>query len=122
MITMGGHASAMAPETAIGASSPISGSGENLTSTAETKAKEITKATIRPLVTPRGEKALTLAEAMIDEAKAVTADEALEAGLIDFVADNVDDLLEALNGFTVQMEDGPRTLNTANSARPNPCQ
>src|SRR5919106_356145 len=62
MITMAGHASAMAPETSIGASSPISGSGENLTSTAEAKAKEITKASIRPLVTPRGEKALALAE------------------------------------------------------------
>ena len=44
MITMAGHVSAMAPETSIGASSPISGSGENLTTTAEAKAKEITKA------------------------------------------------------------------------------
>src|SRR3989304_4966391 len=52
MITMAGHASAMAPETSIGASSPISSSGENLTSTAEAKAKEITKAAIRPLVEP----------------------------------------------------------------------
>src|SRR5215213_946382 len=32
MITMAGHASAMAPETSIGASSPISSSGENLNS------------------------------------------------------------------------------------------
>src|SRR5215211_4381590 len=112
MITMAGHVSAMAPETSIGASSPISSSGENLTSTAEAKAKEITKASIRPLVTPRGEKALALAEAMIDEAKAVTADEALEVHLIDFVADDVEDLLQALDGFTVQMNDRPRTINT----------
>jgi membrane-bound serine protease (ClpP class) len=114
MITMAGHVSAMAPETSIGASSPISGSGENLTSTAEAKAKEITKASIRPLVTPRGEEALALAEAMIDEAKAATADEALEANLIDFVADDLEDLLQALNGFTVQLNDGARTLDTAN--------
>ncbi|NJC97861.1 MAG: hypothetical protein C3F07_18355 [Anaerolineales bacterium] len=112
MITMAGHASAMAPETSIGASSPISGSGENLDSTSATKAKEISKAAIRDFVAPRGEKALALAEAMIDEAKAVTATEALDAGLIDFVVDNVDDLLESLDGFTVQMNDGPRTLNT----------
>jgi len=112
MITMAGHASAMAPETAIGASSPISGSGENLDSTSATKAKEISKAAIRPLVEPRGEEALALAEAMIDEAKAATADEALEAKLIDFVADDLEDLLQALNGFTVQLADGPRTLNT----------
>jgi len=112
MITMAGHASAMAPETSIGASSPISGSGENLDSTSAAKAKEISKAAIREFVAPRGEEALALAEAMIDDAKAVTNTEALDAGLIDFVVDNIDDLLEALDGFTVQMEDGPRTLNT----------
>lgn len=113
MITMAGHVAAMAPETSIGASSPISGSGENLTSTAEAKAKEITKASIRPLVTPRGEAALALAEAMIDEAKAATADEALEVNLIDFVADDLEDLLQMLDGFTVQMNDGPRTIDTS---------
>ncbi len=112
MITMAGHASAMAPETSIGASSPISSSGDNLTSTAEEKAKEISKAAIREFVIPRGEEAQALAEAMIDEAKAATANEALAAGLIDFVVDNVDDLLEALDGFTVQLDDEARTLNT----------
>ncbi|KXK15015.1 MAG: hypothetical protein UZ14_CFX002000724 [Chloroflexi bacterium OLB14] len=112
MITAVGHASAMAPETSIGAASPISSSGENLTSTLETKQKEITKAAIRPYVTPRGEEALALAESMIDDAIAVTADEALEANLIDFVADDLEDLLQALNGFTVQMPDGAHTLNT----------
>ena len=113
MITMAGHISAMAPETAIGASSPISSSGENLNSTADTKAKEITKAAIRPFVSPRGEKALELAESMIDEAKAATADEALEVGLIDFISDDLEDLLQSLDGFTIQMEDGPRTLETS---------
>jgi membrane-bound serine protease (ClpP class) len=58
MITMAGHASAMAPETIIGASSPIDASGENLNSTAQAKAMEIIKAAIRPLVEPRGEEAL----------------------------------------------------------------
>lgn len=112
MITVVGHVAAMAPETSIGAASPINSSGENLTTTAETKAKEITKAAIRPYVIPRGEEALALAESMIDDAIAVTADEALEANLIDFVADDLEDLLQALNGFTVQMPDGERTLNT----------
>jgi membrane-bound serine protease (ClpP class) len=114
MVTMAGHVSAMAPETSIGASSPISSSGENLNTTAEKKAKEITKAAIRPLVAPRGEEALALAESMIDDAKAATADEALEANLIDFVADDLEDLLQMLDGFTVQMNAGPRTINTTN--------
>jgi membrane-bound serine protease (ClpP class) len=114
MITVAGHVAAMAPETSIGAASPISSSGENLNSTLETKAKEIIKAAIRPYVIPRGEEALALAESMIDDAIAVTADEALQANLIDFVADDLEDLLQALHGFTVQMPDGERTLNTEN--------
>jgi len=115
MITMAGHASAMAPETVIGASSPISSSGEDLNSDARAKATNAIKAVIRPFVEPRGEEALELANAMIDEAKAATANEALEVGLIDFVVDNVDDLLESLDGFTIQMVEGPRALNTHNA-------
>jgi membrane-bound serine protease (ClpP class) len=115
MITMAGHASAMAPETVIGASSPISSSGQNLDSDARAKATNAAKASIREFVKPRGEKALALANSMIDEAKAATANEALEVHLVDFVVDNVDDLLESLDGFTVQVNDQSRTLHTANA-------
>ena len=114
-ITIAAHASAMAPETSIGASTPIDPSGQDLYSDARAKAANATKAAIRPYLEPRGEQALKLGEAMIDEAQAATANEALEAGLVDFVVDNVDDLLEALDGFTVQMNDGQRTLHTANA-------
>jgi membrane-bound serine protease (ClpP class) len=115
LITFAAHASAMAPETLIGASTPIDQSGENLNSDARTKAANATKAAVRPYVEPRGEKALALANSMVDEAAAATAQEALDAKLVDFVVDNVDDLLEALDGFTVQMDDGPRTLHTASA-------
>jgi membrane-bound serine protease (ClpP class) len=111
MITIAGHASAMAPETTIGASTPISSTGENLSSDARAKEINSIKAALRPYVEPRGEEATALANAMIEEAQAVTATEALESGLVDAVVDNVDDLLEALDGMTVQMSDGPRTLN-----------
>ncbi|HNC87958.1 MAG TPA: nodulation protein NfeD [Anaerolineales bacterium] len=115
LITMAGHASAMAPKTAIGAASPIDSSGADIESTLETKIKEILKAKARVLVEARGEEATRLAEAMIDDAKAVTASEALEAKLIDFVSDDTEDLLQALNGFTVKMDDGSEvTLNTEN--------
>jgi membrane-bound serine protease (ClpP class) len=114
-ITFSAHASAMAPETFIGASTPIDESGANLNSDAKAKAANAVKAAIRPYVEPRGAQALELANSMIDEAKAATADEALAVKLIDFKVDNVDDLLEALDGFTVQMNDGPRTLHTAHA-------
>lgn len=115
LITMAGHASAMAPETVIGASTPISSSGENLTTDERAKATNASKAAIRDIVAPRGEEALKLAEAMIDEAKAATAKEALEVHLVDFVVDNIDDLLEALDGMTVQVNDQPRTLHTTSA-------
>jgi len=115
LITMAGHASAMAPRTVIGAASPIDSSGGDIESTLEKKIKEDLKAKARTLVEGRGDEATQLAEAMIDDAKAVTADEALEVKLIDFIADDTEDLLQLLNGFTVQMSDGPRTLNTENA-------
>lgn len=114
LITMAGHASAMAPKTAIGAASPIDSSGSDIESTLQTKVKEILKAKARLLVEGRGTQATDLAEAMIDDAKAVTASEALKVKLIDFVSDDTEDLLQSLNGFTVQMDNGKRTLNTEN--------
>jgi membrane-bound serine protease (ClpP class) len=119
LITMAGHASAMAPDTVIGAASPIQGSGENMQSTLESKIKETLKAKARSLVENRGEEATRLAEAMIDDATAVTAKEALDAKLIDFIADDTEDLLQALDGFKVKTEDGERALNTENIVTEN---
>src|SRR5258707_11022007 len=103
LITMAGQAIAMAPEAAIGASSPVNASGQNLDTTEQQKVKEITKATIRPLVEPRGAAAVQLAEDRIDNAKAVSASEALQAHLIDFIAPDVNSLIKQLDGFSLSM-------------------
>jgi membrane-bound serine protease (ClpP class) len=115
IITMAGHASAMAPDTIIGASSPVDSDGGDLDETMKSKEMEALSASVRTYTNSRGEEATKLAVSMITEARAVTEQEALKAGLIDFVVDNVDDLLEALDGFTVQMSDGPRTLHTTSA-------
>jgi membrane-bound serine protease (ClpP class) len=115
IISMAAHGIAMSPEAAIGAASPIDSSGNDLNQTLQKKAKEIIKAQIRPLVTPRGPKALSLADAMIDEAKAATAQEALDAGLIDFIAKDTNDLLSQLDGFKVETAAGKITLHTKNA-------
>ncbi len=112
LITMAGHISAMAPRTVIGAASPIDSSGADIESTLEKKIKEDLKAKARALVEGRGTDAVQLADAMIDEAKAVTAQEALKAGLIDLVADDVEDLLQSLNGFQVNVNGENITLHT----------
>jgi membrane-bound serine protease (ClpP class) len=115
IITMSAHASAMAPETTIGAASPVGGSGEDLEETLKAKEMEALTAKVRTFTAGRGEEAKKLGEAMVLTAEAVTAREALEVGLIDFIADDTDDLLEKLDGFTVQMADGPRVLHTADA-------
>jgi membrane-bound serine protease (ClpP class) len=112
LITMAGHASAMAPRTVIGAASPIDSSGADIQSTLEKKIKEDLKARARTLVEWRGESAVKLAESMIDDAKAVTVDEALDAKLIDFVADDTNQLLQKLDGFKVETKDGEVMLHT----------
>jgi membrane-bound serine protease (ClpP class) len=113
LVTMAGHVAAMAPEAAIGASSPVSSSGQDLSATEKAKVSEIMKAQIRPLVERRGLAAAQLAQDMIDNAKAVTATEALDAHLIDMIASSTDDLIGQLNGFSVSMSAGPRTLHTS---------
>ena len=112
LITLAAHASAMAPGTAIGAASPVGGQGEDLGQTLAAKEKNILKATARSLMTHRPPGAVTLAESMIDSAQAVSAIEAQQSGLVDFIATDINDLLSKLNGFQVQMAAGPETLNT----------
>ena len=115
LITMAGHVSVMAPESIIGASSPVGAGGTELDPTLKAKVSEAMKAKIRPLVEPRGAAATQLAQDMIDKAKAVTASEALQVHLIDFIAKDLNDLLRQLDGRTVQLASGPRTLHTANA-------
>jgi membrane-bound serine protease (ClpP class) len=115
VITLAGHAAAMAPETAIGAASPVGGQGEDLDETIETKQKEILKATVRSLASSRGELAVELAEATIEAALAASAEEALEVGLIDFIAQDLEDLLQQLDGFEISLGDQPYTLRTSDA-------
>ncbi len=112
VITLAGHAAAMAPETAIGAASPVGSQGEDLGETMEAKAKNLLKATVRSLAERRGAEALELAEQTIEQAEAVSAKEALEVGLVDFIANDLDDLLRQLDGFVVATSTGEKTLRT----------
>ncbi len=113
VITLAGHAAAMAPETAIGAASPVGSQGEDLPTTEQTKVTEILKATVRSLAARRGAEAVKLAEDTIEKARAVSADEALEVGLVDFIAADLPDLLKQLDGFNIETVNGPRALQTA---------
>jgi len=115
VITLAGHVAAMAPETIIGAASPVGSQGEDLGETVEAKEKNALKAQVRTLANRRGEDAIAVAEATIEEAKALSASEALDIGLIDFIATDIHDLLSQLDGFQVETAAGTNTLHTANA-------
>jgi membrane-bound serine protease (ClpP class) len=115
IVTLAGHAAAMSPETAIGASSPVGSGGEDLGATLAAKLKEATSATARSLAERRGPEAVALAAAMINEAKAVSVSEARQANLIDFVAEDTPDLLRQADGFEVQVRGQAVRLATADA-------
>jgi membrane-bound serine protease (ClpP class) len=119
VITAAAHASGMAPDTVIGAASPVGGSGEDIEDTLFRKITEDLKATMRNLAEERGEEAVTLAEEMIEDARAVTSKEALDAGLIDAVAEDVPDLLQQLDGLVVTVGGEEVTLQTAEATQQN---
>ena len=113
VITLAGHAAGMAPETAIGAASPVGMQGEDMSTTLQRKSKEILRATVRSLAEHRNPQAIALAEATIENAKAVSATEALQAGLVDFIAVDINDLLRQLDGYSIQVSSEQRVLHLA---------
>lgn len=104
LITLAGHLSAMAPETTIGAASPVGGAGEDIGETAESKVKEMMKATVRTLAADRPVEARQLAEEMIQNARAISVDEALKIGLVDIKAASLEDLLNQLDRRSVKID------------------
>ena len=112
VITLAGQAVAMAPETVIGAASPVDSQGQNLSSTEETKVKEALKAEVRTLMVGRPPAAIQLAQDAIDTAKAATAAEAHAAGMVDFLANDLPDLLRQLDGYSLTVNGQTRILHT----------
>jgi membrane-bound serine protease (ClpP class) len=115
LLVLSAKVSAMAPDTILGAASPVGSQGTDLSSTEQLKTKEALKATARSLIAWRGTDAVTLAEQAIDEAKAASAEEAKKAGLIDIIAKDQADLLSQLDGRVVSLNGSPVTLRTKNA-------
>ncbi|NMB90245.1 MAG: nodulation protein NfeD, partial [Chloroflexi bacterium] len=112
IITLAGHLAAMAPETTIGAASPVGSQGEDIGETMESKVKEMLKASARTLTGQRPPEAVQLAQEMIESARAVTVDEAVAVGLVDLRAASLEDLLDQIDGRQVFLNDQTITLHT----------
>jgi len=114
-ITLSAHVAAMAPQTSIGAASPVDSQGGDIGETLRAKLENILVADMENLAERRGEKAVQWATDAITKAKATNAKKALELGVIDVMANNLDDLLAKIDGFEVIVQGETRTLHTANA-------
>ena len=103
---------AMAPGTNIGAASVIGSGGEDLPETLGKKVTEDATAFMRSIAEERGRPAEAL-EATILEATAYSADEALELGIANEVASDLEALLVSLDGRRLDGVAGPVTVVTA---------
>src|SRR5215217_6968531 len=114
-ITYAAHVSAMAPNTNIGSATPVSmGEGGEQQMSPEMRAKVTNDAIayIRSLAEQRGRNA-DWAEKAVREGANVTAQEAVRTGVVDLMANDVDDLLPKIDGRTVETAGGQVTLRTA---------
>lgn len=114
-ITIAADVAAMAPDTAIGAATPISLGGDGEVDVSDTlKAKILNDAIAyaRAIANTHGRN-VEWAEKAVREAASVPAYEALELNVIDIIATSLDDLITQLDGWQVTKPDGSVvTLNT----------
>ncbi len=110
-ILMGADVAAMAPGTNTGAAHPVAGGGEDIPGAMGEKVTQDAAATIRSLAARRGRDE-KLAESAVLESKSFTAQEALDAGLVDLVAPSLQSLLVDLDGRVVEKGGRERTLAT----------
>ncbi len=109
-ILLAAHIAAMAPGTSVGAAHPVLLTGENPEKgdVMQEKMENDAASRIRSIAELRGRNA-DWAERAVRESITATASEALELGVIDLVADSLDDLLAQLDGRN--LPDG-RVLHT----------
>ena len=107
---------AMAPVTEIGAAAVVGGQGEDLGETLQVKANQDAAALIRGIAEKRGRNVEAL-EATVFEAKAYSAEEAVEIGIADVVAADLDELLNWAEGRTVETAAGEITLENLLNSR-----
>ena len=107
-ITMAAHVAAMAPATSIGAATPVDLQGGEITD------KIINdSAAFATSVAERRGRNVEFAESAVREGTSITASQALENGVVDVMADDLEDLLSAIDGMTVDVLGEELTLATA---------
>jgi membrane-bound serine protease (ClpP class) len=101
-ITMAGHVAAMAPNTTIGAATPINSTGDDIEGALGRKVQNDAVAYIRGIAELRGRNA-DWAESAVRDAVAVNQNQAVELNVVDFVATSLEDLLRQADGRSVEV-------------------
>ncbi|PSL43853.1 membrane-bound serine protease (ClpP class) [Chitinophaga niastensis] len=112
-ITLAANIAAMAPGTNIGAAHPVSLQGES-DSIMNGKVTNDAAAFIRTIAEKRKRNA-EWAEEAVRKSLSITANEALEKKVINLVAVNMQELLNRIDGQTVETATGTITLHTRNA-------
>lgn len=111
MITVAAHVAAMAPGTNIGAASPVTVGGGEIQGTMSTKVMNDMASYGRGIAKDKGRNAEWVEKA-IREAVSITAREAVKMKVVDLVAEDLEELLEVLDGREVALKDGKKILKT----------
>ncbi|MEK7784223.1 MAG: hypothetical protein AAB658_02200 [Chloroflexota bacterium] len=113
-LTLAAHVAAMAPGTNIGAAHPV-GLGEQLDEVMSRKIAQDATALARTLAAERSRNA-DWAEQAVLESASLTSAEALELGVVEIIAVDMNDLLAQLDGRIVTTAAGEVTLHTRGAA------
>lgn len=106
-ITLAAHVAAMAPATNIGAASPVSMGGGEMDTVSQQKIFNFSESYIETIANERGRNA-EWAKSAVRDGAAITASEALELNVVDFVSESLEDLLREIDGMEIE----GRVLNT----------
>jgi membrane-bound serine protease (ClpP class) len=110
IITISADIAAMSPGTNIGAAHPVQMGGQQ-DEVMKEKVLQDTLAFVRSIAKEKGRNAQVI-ERMVKESISLTPQEALEAGVIDLIAQDTQDLLKKIHGKTVKKQGKQIVINT----------
>jgi len=123
-ITLAAHIAAMTPGTNIGAAHPVAigpgGRGrdeeQGIDETMQEKMTQDAAAYIRSIAEKKNRN-VNWAEDAVRKSVSATAEEALKLGIIDVIAESVDELLEKIDGMEVELVGFTKKLNTKDAVK-----
>ncbi len=110
-ITYAAHVAAMASSTNIGSATPVSMGGEKMDSALVKKIVNDAVANLQGAAEKRGRNRYW-AERAVRDGVSITASEAVDSNVVDFMAETLSELLDKADGRVVKMIDGEDTLHT----------